>query len=278
MYILHSLFPISYFPFFPFSKKEVSLRNKIECIINSLKQKIMSSTSETGHAKNVANFETEISFCTAYSAAYNPSKESLTIPALNELLSKSRNALLEVTNAKNVYDLAVNQRQIEFTTLKPLATRVINALDASGAPKQTLEDAKSINRKIQGVRSTPKSGQDEEKKTISTSQQSYDSLLENFSKLVELVIAEPAYAPNESELMMASLHTCIDRLRTANTNVINSYTVYSNAMISRDAVLYAIDTGLVDIALDVKKYVKSVFGATSPQYKQVSKLEFTRPR
>ncbi len=34
---------------------------------------------------------------------------------------------------------------------------------------------------------------------------------------------------------------------------------------------------LVETAFDVKKYVKSVFGATSPQYKQISSLEFTKP-
>ncbi|MDR2083871.1 MAG: hypothetical protein LBP67_02610 [Bacteroidales bacterium] len=37
-------------------------------------------------------------------------------------------------------------------------------------------------------------------------------------------------------------------------------------------------SGMVDTALEVKKYVKSVFGATSPQFKQVSKLEFSRPK
>ena len=34
--------------------------------------------------------------------------------------------------------------------------------------------------------------------------------------------------------------------------------------------------GMVDTALDVKTYVKSVFGASSPQYKQVSALKFTK--
>jgi hypothetical protein len=36
-------------------------------------------------------------------------------------------------------------------------------------------------------------------------------------------------------------------------------------------------TGLVDISFDVKLYVKSVFGATSPQYKAISGLKFTNP-
>ena len=37
----------------------------------------MASTSETGHAKNVANFEDLISFVTGYGATYNPTKVPL---------------------------------------------------------------------------------------------------------------------------------------------------------------------------------------------------------
>ena len=41
----------------------------------------MASTTETGHAKNVANFEDLISFCTGYGASYNPSKAAIAIAA-----------------------------------------------------------------------------------------------------------------------------------------------------------------------------------------------------
>ena len=42
--------------------------------------------------------------------------------------------------------------------------------------------------------------------------------------------------------------------------------------------MYKTNTRMVDIALDSKAYIKSAFGGTSPQYKQVSKLKFTSPR
>ncbi len=42
----------------------------------------MPSTSETGHAKNVANFETLISFCTGYGTTYNPSRDALKVANL----------------------------------------------------------------------------------------------------------------------------------------------------------------------------------------------------
>ena len=238
----------------------------------------MSSQSEKGHAKNVANFEAEVSFCTAYGTAYNPSKQSLQVEALKAQLSQSRSSLTEVTNKKNLLDLAINDRQILFGTLKPTATRIVNALEATDASQQTIDDAKSINKKVQGTRSSAKPAEGEAKRTISTSQQSHDNQLENFSKLVDLVSSEPSYAPNEEELKITTLNDYQQKLHAANTSVIDANTVYSNSLISRDATLYATDTGLVDTALSVKKYVKSVFGATSPQYKQISKLEFVRPR
>ena len=67
-------------------------------------------------------------------------------------------------------------------------------------------------------------------------------------------------------------------LATTNTNVINATTAYSNARILRNKTLYLAGTGLFDTAKDVKAYVKSVFGATSPEYKQISKIKFTKGR
>ena len=45
----------------------------------------MASTSETGHAKNVANFQDLTSFCTGYGATYNPTNPRLTLAELENL-------------------------------------------------------------------------------------------------------------------------------------------------------------------------------------------------
>ncbi|MDX2172203.1 MAG: hypothetical protein SFY56_03740 [Bacteroidota bacterium] len=50
----------------------------------------MASTSETGHDKNVANFENLISFCVGYGATYNPSKTSLKVPQLQTQLASCK--------------------------------------------------------------------------------------------------------------------------------------------------------------------------------------------
>ena len=248
----------------------------------------MTLTSETGHAKNVANFEDLISFCTGYGTAYNPTKNSIKIAAMNPLLTSARNTLQTVKTTKTAYDNGTNAREIAFANLKKLSTRVVNALEATDATKQTVDDAKTINRKIQGKRAdnikTPPVTPPAEGTTpapteviqISVSQQSYDSLIDNFSKLIVSVTAEPLYIPNETDLKVTALNTLLTNLKTTNTAVINITPAYRSAIITRNTTLYQSAIGLVDTALEVKKYVKSVFGARSQQYAEISGLEFKK--
>ncbi len=253
----------------------------------------MASTSETGHAKNVANFEDLISFCTAYGASYNPVKLALQIMALQTLRLTAQGTLQSVIAFATNFINAVNARQIAFDPIKALATRIVNALSATNASSELIKDAKSINRKIQGAR---KGGSKKTDPTIpvppvppgpgpvptpnpqqiSVSQQSYDSLLQHFNALIALVASEPTYMPNEMDLQVATLTAQSANLAAKNTDVINATTNLSNARITRNATLYANQTGLYDIAQEVKKYVKSVFGASSEQYKQVSGIKFKK--
>lgn len=104
----------------------------------------------------------------------------------------------------------------------------------------------------------------------------HDSLIEHIEKLINLLSSIPAYNPNESELKIASLNTLLTSMKLSNTAVIGAYTTWSNARIVRNDLLYKKITGLVDVAFECKNYVKSIFGATSSQYKQVSKLKFKK--
>lgn len=243
----------------------------------------MSARSETGHAKNVANFEDLISFCTGYGVAYNPANAQLSLAKLKQLFTDARNALNNVKVAKTGFDNATNERQSIFKDLKPLATRILNSLAASGASNLTIGNARTINRKIQGTRASAKKAPlkpadpadtNTEHKRISASQASFDSMIDHFSKLLQTVSQTGTYKPNEEELKVDTLKARIENLSSTNTLVADSYTAWSNSRIERNNTLYASLTGLVQTAQDVKKYIKSVFGASSQQFDQVSGLEF----
>jgi len=243
--------------------------------------------NETGHAKNVANFEDMVSFVTGYGATYNPSKNAIKLPQLNTLLTNAKSSLTATNTALIPFNNAVNAREIAFKPLSKLITRIINALDATDASAQVVKDGKTIARKLQGRRSSdkitpvadnPATPENEAQKSISASQMSFDNRIENFGKLITLLTNEPLYAPNENDLKLAQLNTLLTSLKTTNTAVITATTPASNARISRNKILYLAVTGLYDIQAEVKKYVKSVFGARSPEYKQISGIKFTKPR
>lgn len=244
----------------------------------------MASISETGHAGNVANFEALIIFATASGASYNPSNDSLKIPALQSLLSASKEALNAVNMAQSSYSNAVAAREVAFEPLSKLITRVNNALKASGTTVQVDESAQTIVRKLQGRRAKAKIT-DEEMKTlqaegkevnqISVAQLSYDNRIENFSRLITLLETVPYYKPNEEDLRITTLKSLLDGLKAKNNDAVTAAIHLNNTRITRNELMYKPLTGLVDTAFDFRVYIRSVFGAKSPQYKQISKLKFS---
>ena len=242
----------------------------------------MASTSEVGHAKNVANLQDLIEFVTAYGATYNPSKNSLKLPQLVALKATAETKLTDVISKNTAYNNKVNERMVAFSNLKSLSTRLVNALQTTDATTQTINDAKTFNRKMQGKKAsasqTPTDPNAPAPKTISTSQQSYDQLIQHLAGLKSVLEEESSYTPNETDLQVATIDAKIADLTAKNTAVSTAYTNISNSRISRNETLYTSDNGIFETASEVKKYIKSVFGASSPQYNQVSGIKFSKPK
>ena len=237
----------------------------------------MSSQSEVGHAKNVANLQKLTEQVTVYTL-YNPPVESLTIPSLQTLYTTSSTKLTEVEEKRHANKNAITLRQSAFENLKPTSTKIINHLDILGLLQGTLDQAKSLNRLIQGGQkktTTPPEEGKETPKTVSTSRQSYTQQAENFGILLQLLSTIPTYAPNEDDLKLANLNTYKDSLVSSTQSVDQTEAELNLKIIERDQLLYADGTGLYSIAQNVKKYVKSLYGATSPEYTNVSSIEFT---
>ena len=247
----------------------------------------MTNTSETGHAKNVTNLESLITSIIALETSYNPSRDSIKLPALQALLTASTESLNAVNIAQATYSNAVAARKVAFEPFGKLITRVMNSLKASGTSTQVVQSARTIVRKLQGRRASAKITEEEKKaleaegkevNQISASQMSFDNRIENFDRLIMLLSSIPLYNPNEEELKVETLKALHNQLKEKNSEVILPIVQLSNSRMTRNKILYSENTGLVDVALDSKTYIKSIFGATSPQYKQISKLRFIRPK
>ncbi|WP_238990111.1 MULTISPECIES: hypothetical protein [unclassified Flavobacterium] len=164
----------------------------------------MASTSETGHAKNVANFQDLIEFVTGYGATYNPSKNSLKLPQLIALKASADASLADVIAKNTNYNNKVNERIVAFSGLKSFSTRLVNALQTTDATAETIGNAKTFNRKMQGKKASSTQTQTDTNtpapSTISTSQQSYDQLIQHLAGLNSVLEAESSYTPNETDL------------------------------------------------------------------------------
>ncbi|MBA3898838.1 MAG: hypothetical protein H0X62_01300 [Bacteroidetes bacterium] len=145
----------------------------------------MAKTSETGHAKNVANFAVLIDFIEGYGPTYNPTLNAIKLVELKNLHTQAETGLSLTNQASATYKPAINAREQSYESLSKLINRVLNALQATGASERIIADAKTHARKIKGERSskiviaeTAKPG---ESISVSTSQMSFDMRLENFN-------------------------------------------------------------------------------------------------
>lgn len=244
----------------------------------------MTSMNESGHAKNIANFASYISIVTTFGAAYKTPVPSITVAAMQTNLTNFETAKNSVTPKSSAETIALNERQAVFDPLSPLVTRIVNAAAVSVNDRLFSNDLRTIARKLQGRRASAKTdddpatpGIDESKQGNSASQMSFDNRIANFEELVNLLTTSGSYTPNESELQITALEAMLADLKAKNTAAVNAVNQARAARIARDELLYNDTNGIIDLANLVKKYVKSLFGATSPQYKQLTALKFKKP-
>jgi hypothetical protein len=247
----------------------------------------MPSTSEKGHAKNIANFKKFIIVCQGYGAKYNPTKTSIKVANLQTRYTQVFTMLDDIKTAVTTNKTAINNRKVGFKGYRKYSTRILSALKATDATPETIDNAISINKKIQGERITAEkkakptgdSTTPPEDTSISTSQQSYTNIVDHYKKLKTLLVAQAAvYAPNETDLQTATVTTYATNLETLNNSVDTTNTALSNQRIARNHSFYDDTTGLIDTINAAKDYIASVYGKTSPEYKLASAIQFSKPK
>ncbi|MBK7870427.1 MAG: hypothetical protein IPJ74_06955 [Saprospiraceae bacterium] len=254
------------------------------------------SKSETGHMKNLMNFEDLKARLIALGGRYNPSRPELQINQLEQLHQEAQMVFDRLTTASTFYDAATNARADLFEKLGPMATSIVNTFIASGVSAKTVEDAKGFQRKIQGTRLKGKdtdanidsteanaeepatngteNGETTEDKSRSSARLSYDLKIDHFAKLASLAQNELLYQPYEPELQVGALLDFLQQLRTASTNKTYADTEIEAARSERKRVFYHPENGLVARALQAKAYVKAVLGTKNEDFKHIRRIKF----
>ena len=235
----------------------------------------MASTSETGNAKNVANFSAGYQILEEMGTLYNPSNSNLELANL-EPIKVSLAGVITVLNEKNpIYKNAVADREIEIAPLGKITTRALNFAKSLNISTTDKDNLASQAKKIRGDQKPKVVNPDTaEGDAISTSQMSYDSRIANLETYTSQLASHSEYMPNETEIQIASLQSYQIRL-TQLSGLVNSA---GNALITarknRNDILYFNDTNIIQLIREIKAYLKSLGTAGEPYYKAFVKLKF----
>ncbi|MEI6223014.1 MAG: hypothetical protein WCL14_07040 [Bacteroidota bacterium] len=236
---------------------------------------------ESGHSINIANFKLQYDKNIGFGAAYVPSNALIKSPAMliRHGLAKAANDSVGNIFADGKVPLAA--RLELFEPLSKLVTRCLGSLDATEALPQLKKNAKTLADVIRGFHhgtpTPPPTPGPSTPDTISTSHMSFVNRENNFRTFIALLSDIPQYTPAEADLTIIALNTLLDQMADANTNIGNLVvTPIENARTLRNHLIYDANIGLIDLALKSKKYVKSVFGADSPEFALVSKVKYKR--
>jgi hypothetical protein len=238
----------------------------------------MGSKYSDSHAENIGRFYTIIHRCNGFGAAYNPSNPQLSIVNMTLQLETVKQLDDEYGVAYIATKNPINDRQELIAELVKRIRRVKNAVLCSEASDAFKRDVKALSDKFTGDKVRRKKNKEGKpiKKRRSNSHLDVASRMGTLESLLELLRIEPSYAPNEPILKMTALDDALARMENLTDAVDSANAIAALKRIERDKGLYMEDDGLVDVSLMCKKYVRAVFGARSPEAKEVSAIKLKR--
>lgn len=233
------------------------------------------STSEVGHAKNVANFTALIQLLEEMGPLYQPTNPAIAITSLLPLRDKLHTSIQNLANQIPPFKLAVANRENAFKDLPKIATRVKNSFYSMGLSEAEKDNVLAIVKKIRGAKSIRKASnlENAETESISNAQLSYTNKANHVQALASLLGSYPDYAPNEPDLTTASLTALFNQLQELNNEAAGKTFALITVRKERNDLLYNNEVNLISLVGPIKDYLKSVEGATL-YYKAAVALKF----
>lgn len=246
----------------------------------------MAKQYESGHAKTLESWTKLVAFDATLDPARLNAPPDLTTAALKAKETAATTLQNKVGDSRADWRTVALARKVIVDKFDALATRAVAQLEARGAGKETVEDARGYSRKIQGRSSKTKPkgsaetpGIDESEKGVSTSQQSNAAKISFFFELIDFLEAQAAYASvTQAGLTIADLRAEAEAARAKHDESIETATALSKDRINRNKGFYADDDSLCTLAARYKALVKGAYGANSPEYKAVNAIPFKKPK
>jgi hypothetical protein len=237
---------------------------------------------ESGHAKNVANFETVTIILIALGAVYSPAQALILLAALQTKLTEAKSALAAVDNAQGVKTLAVDELQAEFEDFDEYLVNIKRTAEVEiNDPALTSDLQNIVNRSRPQSRKTglvdnPLTPENEARTGHSTSMRSYDSLITHLADVHALLSNRSDYKPGDAQYTIAAIEAKISSLTAKNNAAKNAAAALGNTEDARDVILYDEQTGVLKLIKLIKIPLTLKPGKASAAYQQISALEFRK--
>ena len=238
---------------------------------------------ETGHAKNVANFEQVTIILTALGSVYSPQQALILLTALQTTLTEAKAALAAVDAAEADKTVKTDEVQAAFdgldkyvVNIKRMAALLVND-EAFTRDLQTLVNEFSSKSRKTGLPDDPLTPDVDESRTqLSPSQRSRDNLIAHLAGIVALLKTKTEYKPNDAEYTITAIETRLADLTAKNNAANAAEAAYGNALDARDETLYDDETGIIKLVKLIKLQLAVKPGKDSAAYQQINALEFRK--
>lgn len=241
---------------------------------------------ETGHTKLLESLDRLIAVGATLDQVRLDPPDDLTIAALQARHASSTVLQNNVGNARADWRTVALVRAKDIDKFAPLAVEAVAALEARGASKETIKDARFYVRKLHGKRARPKAEDDpetpeldESEKGVSASQQSAAAQLGTMNELIDFLEAQPLYTEvKTAKLLIPAMRAFVDGTQTNHTASIAAAASLTSSRNERNKDFYLDADNICDLAKRYKAMVKGEYGANSPEFKMVNEINFHKPR
>jgi|GEM_PF-1818640 len=216
--------------------------------------------------------------------AYKPPHEALSIERLEKFLKQISEANNKVANS---YNLVAEARATRLDTyygregIKKRAAMIRDFVGILPAGKNS-PAYMNIQKECQKMSSYKKPSKKEEnadnevlpiKKTVSTSETSFGSILQSIKNIGEVVKNIVEYNPTNELITKKSIEAFILFIENANQTANTQQYVYADAIQKRQE-LYEGTEGLRYCFQNIKSFIAANFGKSSAEFKEVSKIKY----
>jgi lipoate synthase len=234
----------------------------------------MKTVSQKSFVARLARAEQLFQHVNSYSG-YNPGTDELALQALNNLITEITATHTLHTTTHHDFAEAAKQREKIFTSNPDSVARNMTLVKAhikarKGGASQQYIDVNNLVQKMRGSKPT-KITKNATELTISNTEKSYGSQLQNFASINELLTQFGSdYNPANNKIVLENLRLQFQQANTINNEVTLKYGAFKPTIAKRQNIFKK----LLETASRIKEAVKSQYGTDSSEYKLIKGLRF----